>query len=78
MSGPFSCVGVDVLKLPQMYDGNQYVVVFADYLTKWVECFATLDQRAETITKLFVEGVVCRPGAPEKLLSDGGSNFLSN
>ena len=34
VSGPFSCVGVDVLKLPQTYDGNQFVVVFADYLTK--------------------------------------------
>ena len=39
--------------------------------------FATPDQRAETIAKLFVEGVVCRHGALEKLLFDRGSNFLS-
>ena len=39
VSGPFSGVGVDILKLPQPYDGNQYVVVFVDYLTKWVEAF---------------------------------------
>jgi len=58
--------------------GNQYAVVFIDYLTKWVEVFAIPNQRAETIARLFVEGVVCRHGAPKELLSDGGTNFLSN
>ena len=78
VSGPFSCVGVDILKLPQTYDGNQYVVVFVDYLTKWVEAFPTADQKAETIAKLLVEQVICRHGAPERLLSDRGANFLSD
>ena len=45
---------------------------------KWVEVFAVPDQKAETIARLFVEGVVCRHGAPEELLSDRGTNFLSN
>jgi len=42
-----------------------------------VEAFAIPDQRAETITHLFVEHIVCRHGLPEELLSDRGSNFLS-
>ena len=75
--GPFHCVGVDVLQLPLTHDGNKYVVVFMDYLTKWAECFATPDQSALTIARLFVEQVVSRHGAPEKLLSDRGANFLS-
>ena len=78
MSGSFSCVGVDILKLPQTYDGNQYVVAFVDYLTKWVEAFPTADQKAKTIAKLLVEQVICRHGAPERLLSDRGANFLSD
>ena len=78
VGGPFHRVGVDVLQLPLTLDNNQYAVVFIDYLTKWVEVFAVPDQKAETIARLFVEGVVCRHGAPEELLSDRGTNFLSN
>lgn len=34
VGGPFQCVGVDVLQLPLTYEGNQYAIVFMDYLTK--------------------------------------------
>ena len=77
VGGPFHRIGVDVLQLPKTLDGNCYVVVFADYLTKWVEAFPTSDQKAETIARLFVENIVCNHGVPEELLSDRGSNFLS-
>ena len=77
VGGPFHTIGVDILKLPQTFDGNQYVVVFLDYLTKWVEAFPVADQRAETVARLLVEEVICRHGAPERLLSDRGANFLS-
>ena len=52
-------VGVDVLQLPLTESGNKYVVVFADYLTKWVEAFAVPDQSATAIAKLLVEEVFC-------------------
>ena len=80
VGGPFHRMGVDVLQLPWplTLDGNQYAVVFIDYLTKWVEVFAVSDQKAETIAKLLVEGVICRHGAPQELLSDRGANFLSD
>ena len=78
VGGPFHRVGVDVLQLPLTRNGNQYVVCFVDYLTKWVEAFAMPDQQAETIAWLFVDNVVCRHGVLEELLSDRGLNFLSN
>ena len=78
VGGPFHWIGVDVLQLPLTLDGNQYAVMFTDYLTKWVEAFAVADQTAETIARLFVEGVVCRHGAPQELLSDRGANFVSD
>ena len=31
--GPFHTVGVDVLQLPRSLEGNQYAIVFVDYLT---------------------------------------------
>ena len=55
----------------------EYVVVFMDYLTKWLEVFATQYQSALTIAKLFVHEVVCRHGVPAQLLSDRGKAFLS-
>ena len=54
-----------------------WYIVFLDYLTKWVEAFAVPDQCAETIVRLLVEEVFCGHGAPVHLLSDRGTNFLS-
>ena len=77
VEGPFHRVGVDVIQFPKSQSGNQYAVVFADYLTKWPEVFATKDQTALTIAELFVEEIVCRQGVPGQLLSDCGAAFLS-
>ena len=72
VEGPFPRVGVDVIQFVKSHSGNQYAIVFTDYLTKWPEVFATRDQTAFTIAKLFVEEIVCRHGVPSQLLSDQG------
>ena len=59
VQGPFDCVGVDVIQFPLSFEGNQYAIVFMDYLTKWPEVFATPNQTAETIAHLLVEKIVC-------------------
>ena len=66
MSGPFDLVGVESQK------GNQYAVVFMDYLTKWPEVFPTRDQTSLTIARLLVEHAVSHHGVPTRLLSDRG------
>ena len=77
VAGPFDRVGVDVIQFPLSRDGNQYAVVFVDYLTKWPEVFAVPDQSAATIAKLLVEEIVSRHGVPAEILSDHGRAFLS-
>ena len=78
VGGPFERVAVDVIgPLPLTERGNKLIVVFTDYLTKWTECFCVPDQKATTIAKVLVEGVICRHSAPVELLSDQGTNFLS-
>lgn len=77
VAGPWDRVGVDVLQLPRSDAGNRYLIVFIDYLTKWVEAFATPNQTSLTIARLLVENVVTRHGVPNELLSDRGTNFLS-
>ena len=78
VGGPFHRMGVDVFQLPLTLDGNQYAVIFIDYLTKCVEVYVVSDQKAETIAKLLAEGVICKHGAPQELLSDRGAIFLSD
>ena len=77
VSGPFDRVGMDVIQFLKSHSGNQYAVVFVDYLTKWLEVFATSDQTALTIAHLFVQQIVSRHGVPTELLSDRGTAFLS-
>ena len=43
VAGPFDRVGVDVIQFPHSHLGNQYAVVFVDYLTKWPEVYAVPD-----------------------------------
>jgi hypothetical protein len=75
---PWHTVGVDVLgPLPISKNRNRYVLVFTDYLTKWVEAFALPNYKATTVAEIFVKELVCRHGAPSRLLSDRGSNFMS-
>lgn len=77
VSGPFDRVGVDVLQLPKTKRGNNYAVIFVDYLTKWPEVFPTPDQTTLAIAKLLVEEVVSCHGVPCQLMSDRGPSFLS-
>jgi len=74
----FQIMGVDVLELPKIKCGNQYAIVFQDFLTKWPMAFATLDQRAIRIARLLAKEIVPIFGIPECLLSDRGTNLLSH
>jgi len=77
VAGPFDRIGVDVIQFPRSSSGNQYAIVFMDYLTKWPEVFPSPDQTAATIAKLLVEEIVSRHGVPSEVLSDRGKAFLS-
>ena len=41
VSGPFHRIGMDVIQFTKSHSGNQYAVVFVDYLTKWPEVLPT-------------------------------------
>ena len=78
ISRVFQIVGVDIMELPKTRSGNKYVVVFQDFLSKWPMVFPVADQKAITLAKLLVEQVIPFMGVPEALLSDRGTNLLSN
>ena len=55
---------------------NKYVLTFTDYFTKFVEFFPLKSKSADGVArgiKLFI----CRWGAPKRLLSDQGREFVA-
>ena len=54
------------------------VLVFQDHFTKHVFAYVTPDQTAKTIAKYLYHGYISIFGAPARLLSDRGANFMSS
>ena len=71
-------VAMDILApFPTTFYNNQFVLVIADYFTKWMEMVALPDHRAETVAEALVEFFFCRLGIPSQLHSDQGTDFTS-
>ena len=60
------------MELPLTIQLNKYVVVFFDYLTKFVKAYPASDQASETNAQLLVNNIICC-----QLISDRGANLLS-
>ena len=76
---PMERVAIDVMgPLPTSTRGNRYVVVMADYFTKWAEAIATPDQEARTVADVFVRHFLTKFGAPRMIHTDQGKNFESH
>jgi len=69
----YQCTGT----LPVTEAGNKYILIVADYFTKWVEAFPMANQEACTVAEILVREVVCRFGVPLLIHSDQGRNFES-
>ena len=76
---PMQIVAVDITgPFPESEAGNSYVLVVADYFTRWMEAFAIPDQEAQTVARKLVDEVFCRFSPPEQLHSDQGRQFESD
>jgi len=75
---PFSRVGLDLVgPLPPTKNGNKYIIVLVDYLTKWVEAEPLEKIESDDIIK-FLKMVFSRHGIPEILITDNGPQFISD
>ena len=54
--------------------GYRYILVIADYFTKWTEAFLIKDKCADTVADVFFREIVCRFGMPLVIHSDQGNN----
>ena len=77
MDEPFLRVAIDIVgPLPRSQAGNKYILVCCDYVTRYPEAVPLKNQEAETVADALV-GIFSRVGIPKELLSDQGTNFMS-
>jgi hypothetical protein len=75
---PLQRIAIDLLgPLPRTESGNKYIIVIADYFTKWTEAFALPNMEAGTVAAKVVEEFICRFGVPTEIHTDQGRQFES-
>jgi len=62
-------------ELPTTPDGNRYIMVVKDFMSKYVWIFAIPNKEAETIADILVSEIYTVFGAPKCLVTDNGTEF---
>ena len=55
--------------------GMKYVLVAVDYMSKWVEAIAQLNNERKSVTAFLKKNMLSRFDTPRAIISDGGSHF---
>jgi hypothetical protein len=75
---PFKKCSLDIVgPLPETTKGNKYILTFQDDLSKLVTAIPIPQQDAETVAREFVLNIILKMGTPKQILTDQGTNFLS-
>ena len=56
-------------------EGFRYILVIADYFSKWTEAFPMKNKCADTVADILVEKIILRFGMPLVIHSDQGREF---
>ncbi|KAI5742525.1 hypothetical protein M8J77_005027 [Diaphorina citri] len=76
--GPNETVYMDLLgPYPRSSRQNQYILVFVDHFTKWVELVPLRVATTAPIIDAFKKHILYRFGAPRSVVSDNGRSFIS-
>lgn len=76
---PFDRVGIDLYgPLPCTANGNRWIIVAVDHLTRYAETAALASAAARDVAAFILRHFILRHGAPRELLSDRGRVFLSD
>ena len=71
----FDVWGVDYMGPFPSSNGNCYILVVIDYVSKWVEVVASPTNDAKVVYNLFKKIIFPRFGVPRAIISDGCSHF---
>ena len=76
---PWEMVSMDFLgPLPVTDRGNQYLLVFIDYLSRYVELVPTVSRSAIHVAEALRHRVITRHSAPKVLISDNAKEFTGD
>nr|GEV51773.1 reverse transcriptase domain-containing protein [Tanacetum cinerariifolium] len=73
----FDIWGIDFMGLFSSSQGNKYILVVVDYLSKWVEAKALPTNDARVVVK-FLKSIFARFGTPCAIFSDRGTYFCND
>ena len=57
--------------------GYLYILLFVDYVSKWVEAIPTRTNDHKVVLKYIKEHIFSRFGVPRAIISDGGLHFCN-
>ena len=70
---PMEHIVIDVLgPLPTTEVGNKYILIIADYFTKWVEAHPIANQEAPTVAEVLAHEFISHFGVPLLIHTDQG------
>ncbi|KAI5055206.1 hypothetical protein GOP47_0030351 [Adiantum capillus-veneris] len=76
---PFQLVGWDIMgPFSPTINGNRYIIVATEYLTRWCEAAPIPDATAPTVTHFLLHNIIMRHTCPEAILFDQGHQFVSD
>ena len=70
-------MNIDLLELSVTPTGNKYVLMVIDHFSKFMITEAIPDKQAQTVARALVEKVICVEGAPVRIHSDLGGEFIN-
>ena len=79
VTSTFQKICLDIVgPLPKTDEGNTYILTIQDELSRYAVAVALATTDASTVARAFVECFICIYGIPITILTDCGTNFLSN
>nr|GFD22730.1 reverse transcriptase domain-containing protein [Tanacetum cinerariifolium] len=73
----FDVWGIDFMRPFPSSQGNKYILVAIDYLSKWVEAKALPTNDARVVYKI-LKSLFARFGTPRAIISDCGMHFCND
>jgi hypothetical protein len=76
-SWPFAVWGLDILgPFPRAVGGYRYLYVTIEKFTKWPDATPVVNI-TKTSATTFLKSIVCRFGVPNRIITDNGTQFMS-
>ena len=78
-TGILDLMGLDFVgPVPQSTNGNKYILMCTDYLSRYAITQATTNCTSETAARFIVDKLILQFGVPRQLVTDRGTHFMSN